>query len=245
MLVSMQPQTVAALLTLNRQFYARFADDFARTRRTWPPGFDRILPYLQTASNVLDLGCGNARLLAFLGASKWQGQYAGLDSSEHLLVEARATAQAHPQIPTHFIMADLFTDDWTQAVPGPHDALVSLAVLHHIPGAMNRRRFLMRCADLLGPGHRLIVSTWQFRTSERLRKRIAPWEAAGIAEADVESGDYLMGWGEGSPGLRYCAFIDQPALIDMATEAGLICTETFLSDGHEGNLNLYGVFTAR
>lgn len=241
----MQPQTIAALLTLNRQFYARFAGDFARTRRTWPPGFERILPYLQTASNVLDLGCGNARLLTFLGASKWQGKYEGLDSSDNLLEEARATAQAHPQIPAHFIIADLFTDNWPQAILGPYDALVSLAVLHHIPGAINRRRFLMHCADLLKPGRHLIVSTWQFMTSERLRKRIAPWEAAGIAEADVESGDYLMGWGEGAPGLRYCAFIEEPALIDMATEAGLYCTETFFSDGHEGNLNLYGVFTAR
>ena len=232
-------------MTLNQRFYARFAGDFARTRRSWPPGFDRILPYLQTASNVLDLGCGNARLLAFLGASKWQGQYEGLDSSENLLLEARATAQAQPQIPAYFVVADLFTDDWTQAIRGSYDALVSLAVLHHIPGAMNRKRFLMQCADLLGSGHHLIVSTWQFMMSERLRKRIAPWEAAGIAETDVESGDYLMAWGEGAPGLRYCAFIDEPALMNMATEAGLSCTETFFSDGHEGNLNLYGVFTAR
>ena len=240
----MQPQTVAALLTLNRQFYARFAGDFARTRRSWPPGFDRILPYLQTASNVLDLGCGNARLLAFLAASQWQGRYEGLDSSENLLGEARATAEGHSQIPAHFITADLFTEDWTQAIRGPYDALVSLAVLHHIPGARNRRRFLMQCADLLPPGRHLIVSTWQFMTSERLRKRIAPWEAAGVAEANVEPGDYLMGWGEGAPGLRYCAFIDEPALTDMATGVGLTCTETFFSDGHGGNLNLYGVFTA-
>jgi tRNA (uracil-5-)-methyltransferase TRM9 len=241
----MQPQTVAALLALNRQFYARFAGDFARTRRSWPPGFERILPYLQTASNVLDLGCGNARLLAFLGAKNWQGKYTGLDSSENLLVEARLNAQAHPQIPSRFIVSDLFADDWVQAMAGSFDSLVGLAVLHHIPGAQNRRRFLAQCAAQLAPGRRLIVSTWQFMTSERLRKRIAPWEAAGISENSVESGDYLIGWGEGAPGLRYCAFIDATALATMATEAGLICTETFFSDGHEGNLNLYGIFTAR
>ncbi len=241
----MQPQTVAALLTLNRQFYTQFAGDFARTRRSWPPGFDRILPYLQTASNVLDLGCGNARLLGFLGANNWQGKYTGVDSSENLLLQALSTAQAHPQIPSHFIVSDLFTDDWTQTITGTFDSLVSLAVLHHIPGAQNRRRFLRQCADLLAPDRCLIISTWQFMTSERLRRRIAPWEVAGISENSVESGDHLMGWGEGAPGLRYCAFIDEPALKTTATEAGLICTETFFSDGHEGNLNLYGVFSAR
>jgi tRNA (uracil-5-)-methyltransferase TRM9 len=241
----MQPQTVAALLTLNRQFYARFAGDFARTRRSWPPGFDRILPYLQTASNVMDLGCGNARLLAFLGAKNWQGSYTGMDSSEDLLVEAQSTAQAYPQIPSRFIVSDLLIDDWAHAIAGSFDSLVSLAVLHHIPGAQNRRRFLVQCADLLAPSRCLIVSTWQFMTSERLRKRLAPWKVAGISESSVESGDYLVGWGEGAPGMRYCAFIDEPTLVTLAAEAGLICTETFLSDGHEGNLNLYGVFTAR
>ncbi len=232
-------------MTLNRQFYARFAGDFARTRRSWPPGFDRILPYLQGASNVLDLGCGNARLLAFLGASNWQGTYTGLDSSENLLAEARSTAQGHPKIPSHFIVADLFSDDWVRAVAEPFDSLVSLAVLHHIPGIENRRRLLARCADLLPSGRHLIVSTWQFMTSERLRRRIAPWPAAGISEADVEPGDYLMSWGESAPGLRYCAFIDETALTTVAAEVGLSCTATFFSDGHEGNLNLYAIFTAR
>lgn len=241
----MQPHTVEALLTLNRQFYARFAGDFARTRRSWPPGFDHILPYLQTASNVLDLGCGNARLLAFLGTSHWQGKYTGLDSSENLLMEAQSTAQAHPQIAARFIVSDLYTDEWTRCVEEPVDSLVSLAVLHHIPGAQNRTLFLAQCAGRLPPGCHLIISTWQFMTSERLRKRLVPWETAGISESSVESGDYLVGWGEGAPGARYCAFIDEPALTTMAAEAGLICIETFLSDGHEGNLNLYGVFTAR
>lgn len=194
---------------------------------------------------MLDLGCGNARLLAFLGVKGWQGSYTGLDSSEHLLVEAQLTAQTHPQIPTRFIVSDLYGDDWLQCVTGPVDSLVSLAVLHHIPGAENRTRFLAHCADLLPPGRHLIVSTWQFMTSERLRKRLAPWEEVGMSEAHVEPGDYLVGWGEGAPGLRYCAFIDEPTLTTMAAEAGLICTETFFSDGHEGNLNLYGVFTAR
>jgi tRNA (uracil-5-)-methyltransferase TRM9 len=241
----MRPHTVAALLVLNRQFYARFAGEFSRTRRSWPPGFSRILPYLKSGFNVLDLGCGNGRFLVFLAESGWTGRYTGLDSSEALLADARATAGERTHIPGTFVLADLFAGDWTETVEraGPFEALVTLAVLHHIPGRDHRVAFLARCARLLPPDAPLVVSTWQFMTSERLKKRVVPWEAAGIRPEDVEPGDYLVGWGEGSPGARYCASIDESQLKAMAAEAGLTTWETFLSDGHEGNLNLYGVFS--
>ncbi len=243
----MHPHTVNALLALNRRFYERFASDFARTRRTWPPGFDLILPYLEGASNVLDLGCGNGRLLAFLGQQGWQGRYGGIDSSEGLLAEAANTARQHAEIAASFIPEDLFGEAWVEAARpfGSPDAIVSLAVLHHVPGAANRVRFLSQCAGLLAPGGRLIVSTWQFMTSDRLRRRTVGWDAVGIDEADLEKDDYLVGWGEGAAGVRYCAFIDREALLAVAQEAGLACEATLFSDGHEGNLNLYGVFSAR
>ncbi len=241
----MRPETVAALLALNRQFYARFAGEFSRTRRSWPPGFARILPYLQPGFNVLDLGCGNGRFLVFLAESGWSGQYAGLDGSAALLADARAAADMRPGIGASFVEADLFAGDWLDlaAGRGPFDALVTLAVLHHIPGRQHRVALLTRAAGLLPPGAPLIVSTWQFMTSGRLQKRLAPWEAVGMRPEDVEPNDYLVGWGEGSPGARYCAFVDEPELKAMAAEAGLTVLETFFSDGHEGNLNLYGVFT--
>ncbi len=241
----MQPQTVAALLALNRQFYARFAGEFSRTRRSWPPGYARILSYLRRGFNVLDLGCGNGRLLHFLGESAWAGRYIGLDSSENLLAEATRTAASHPTIPSQFILADLFDDRWTAALQPmlPLGALVSLAVLHHIPGRANRAAFLAHAARLLLPESPFIVSTWQFMSSLRLQKRRMRWEDADIAVEDVEPGDHLVGWGEGSPGVRYCAAIDEPELKALAAEAGLQVQETFFSDGHEGNLNLYAVLT--
>jgi tRNA (uracil-5-)-methyltransferase TRM9 len=241
----MKPQTVAALLALNRQFYARFAGEFSRTRRSWPPGFSRILPYLKSGFNVLDLGCGNGRLLVFLGESGWTGHYLGLDSSEGLLADATAVAARQPSTASAFLLADLFADGWAAeaASRGPFDVLVSLAVLHHIPGREHRIAFLARCKEVMPRGAPLIVSTWQFMRSERLKKRLVPWEAAGIDLGEVERNDYLVGWGEGSPGARYCAYIDEPELKSMAAEAGLTMPEAFSSDGHEGNLNLYAVLT--
>ncbi len=244
----MNPTTCEALITLNRDFYARFAAAFARTRRSWPPGFTHILPYLRPAANVLDLGCGNGRLLAFLVAQGWAGDYLGLDSSSGLLVEAQEVAAAHPQVHARFIQDDLFDGEWCDRVRVTGDgaaAIACLAVLHHIPGAANRVRFLAQCRTLLAPGGWLVASTWQFMSSERLRARVLPWETVGLRAADVEAGDALVAWGPGAEGNRYCASLDREALAALAEEAGLTIRESCYADGHEGNLNLYVALTAK
>lgn len=245
----MKVETCAALLALNRRFYEHFADDFARTRRSWPPGFERILPYLRSAANVADLGCGNGRLLGFLAERGWRGRYLGVDSSEELLTIASANAPRDPLIRSDFRRRDLVALD--PATPlaladelgrRTWDAVVMLAVLHHIPGKAHRVRLLAACADLLRPAGVLIVSTWQFLSAPRLRSRILPWEAAGIRPEEVEPGDYLIAWGEHAAGQRYCAAIDEAALNELAAAAGLSQETSFYADGHEGNLNLYAVF---
>ena len=229
---------------------------------------------------MLDVGCGNGRLLAFLRAEGWRGAYVGVDSSAGLLAEAGAPVQPGAR----FVLADLLADDWgTQALEAfqiigiealagwlgdvndrltlkgagaqPRvqddlaislpDAIVCLAVLHHIPGRENRVRFLAQCARLLPAEGHLILSTWQFMTSPRLRARVLPWAAAGLCEEDVEPEDYLVAWGQSAAGQRYCAFIPETELVALASDAGLAPVVLFYADGHEGNLNLYGVFTAR
>lgn len=242
----MKPEVYAALLDLNRAFYTRFAGDFARTRQSWPPGYDLILPHLAGAANVLDLGCGNGRFLAYLAGQGWRGHYTGLDGSAGLLAEAQQMAAGLDGVTARFVQGDLLNAAWPAAAGSPADAIVCLAVLHHVPTAASRRRILAEAAMLLAPGGRLIVSTWQFMTSERLRRRMLPWETVGLSADDVEAGDYLVTWGAGAAGHRYCAFIDEAELHQLAADAGLQVVATYHADGYEGNLNLYGVYvTAR
>lgn len=238
----MKPEIYTALLDLNRAFYTRFAGDFAATRQSWPPGYDRILPYLRPAANVLDLGCGNGRFLAYLAGQGWRGRYVGLDGSAGLLAEARSIADSLTGVAARYEQADLLLPNWVNAAGDPAEAVVCLAVLHHIPTAASRAMLLTQAAAQLAAGGRLIVSTWQFMESERLRKRVLPWETVGLSAADVEPGDYLVSWGAGAAGHRYCAAIDEAALTELAERAGLRTVETFRSDGREGNLNLYGVY---
>jgi 2-polyprenyl-3-methyl-5-hydroxy-6-metoxy-1,4-benzoquinol methylase len=242
----MDSKTCALLADLNRGFYAAFAGDFASTRRGWPPGFEIILPYLPPGINVLDLGCGNGRLLAFLVAHGWHGGYLGMDNDPHLLSLAQETARRAGPVEAAFLQADLLDPAWGVSLAGRQpDRIVCLAVLHHIPGRSSRQRFLAECSALLPPGGLLILSTWQFLSAPRLQARILPWATVGLSPGDVEPGDYLIAWGKAAAGHRYCASIDEPELQTLAAEAGLAPIDAFRADGKEGNLNLYGIYVKR
>ena len=238
----MNETTRSALAELNRTFYAGFAGDFARTRRGWPLGFERILPHLHSAANVLDVGCGNGRLLSFLTERGWHGRYLGVDSSAGLLAAAEQDLKGRPA-EAGFRLADLLSPHWAAPLVGlAPDAIACLAVLHHIPGAAHRARLVAECAGLLKPGGILIISVWQFLSTPRLRARILPWSRVGLKDDEVDPGDYLLSWGEGAIGHRYCVAIAEETLCELALQAGLATVETFYADGHEGNLGMYGVF---
>jgi SAM-dependent methyltransferase len=238
----MNPKVRTALAAINRAFYTEFAGDFAQTRQSWPPGYQGILPYLEAAFNVLDVGCGNARLLLFLYQAGWRGRYLGVDSSPRLIAIAKANSAGLEGVDADVREADLLSLAWPDAVAGfAPQVIACLAVLQHIPGADARAAFVRAAADLLLPGGVLVLSTWQFLSSPRLRSHILPWPAAGLSDADVEPGDYLISWGQGAAGQRYCALIDEAQIRGLAASASLDVAATFYADGHEGNLNLYAV----
>ena len=106
-------------------------------------------------------------------------------------------------------------------------------------------RLLTEMGAHLVTGGRLLLSTWQFLTSERQRKKIVKWSKAGLRQDDLEQNDYLLTWSKGGRGLRYVCFIDEAELASIATRAGLQIETTFRSDGREGNLNLYSVMRVK
>ena len=79
------------------------------------------------------------------------------------------------------------------------------------------------------------------RRSDRQRRKIRPWSEVDIDPALVEAGDYLLSWERGGAGRRYVAHLDESATGELAAAAGLRILDTFLSDGREGDLNLYAI----
>ncbi len=235
----MQPEIAAQLLKLNHQFYQTFADQFSETRQRLQPGVVRAVAEIPPGDSVLDLGCGNGRLAAYLAENGHTGRYVGIDTSANLIEIAR-----QQEIPkTAFIQADLAASTWAEKLlQQEFDTILCFATLHHIPSSELRTRFFKQVRGLLAKDGNFIHSNWQFMLSPKLRKRIQPWERIGLMENQVDPNDYLLDWRRGGTGLRYVHYFTPDELQSLADQTGFKLVHQFSSDGAGGNLGLYQVW---
>ncbi len=243
-----KPATVQQLLSLNRQFYERFAITFSQTRSHLQPGVRKLLPELVQNASLLDFGCGNGELLVALKQGGFRGRYVGLDfSTSRLQIAERRWAEQSQNglAQASFQQVDITQPDWEKSLLGqPFSAITAFAVLHHLPSFELRLQVLKALRALLSSQakSRLYLSNWQFLNSPRYRQRIQSWQEIGLSEGDVECDDYLLDWREGGRGLRYVHHFSQAELAKLAAESGFSVLESFYSDGREGNLAIYQVW---
>ena len=248
----MESDTIRRLLDINDQFYQRFGAAFAETRRRLQPGVQRILEEWITDGDWLDLGCGSGVLGQTLVERELGGSYLGLDFSKPLLAEAGKGADAlsvHNGFTLGYGSANLLHEDWIAAAGDrQYDGVLAFAVLHHIPGQVNRQRIFRQAADLMKAGGLFIHSEWQFQNNPKLVARIQPWTKIGLTEAEVEAGDTLLDWRHmaegqtGEPGLRYVPLFNLEELNQMGCQAALKLLTEFSSDGKGGDLAVYQIW---
>jgi len=239
----MEPKIAQQLLTLNYQFYQSFASDFSETRGRLQPGVVALLNRLQPGVSILDLGCGNGQLACRLEEINFKGTYLGADFSPALLEEASHRYQG--RFPAQFLLLDLTQPDWSRYLPQrTFDRVFCFAVFHHIPSESLRLSIFKNIHRYLSSAGRLYLSNWQFLKSERLRKRVLPWDHVDLSEDQVDAGDFLLDWRRGGLGIRYVHHYNQEELAHLAGESGFRILESFDSDGKEGNLSLYQIWEA-
>jgi SAM-dependent methyltransferase len=232
----MQPEVVQRLLALNATFYQAHAASFASTRRRPQPGVESVLAQLDPSASVLDLGCGHGLVAERLAQRGHAGRYAGIDSSPHLLELARLNVR-QPRFT--FEQRDLAQPGWSIGLPAPFTTLLAFAVLHHLPGEALRQQVVSDLAGLLDVGGRIEVSVWSFLESEKLRRRVLPWDRLGLDEKLVDPGDFLLDWRQGRHGMRYVHHFSPDELAALARDAGLEASAPRYSDGRTGRLGLY------
>jgi SAM-dependent methyltransferase len=238
----MNSGTAAYLIEMNREFYARFGDAFAATRRRIQPGVRRVLEMLKGDEAILDLGCGNGEFARELAKRGHRGAYLGVDFSLPLL---RAAQAQQKEFSARFVEADLTKLSEVQeqlSLVGNWSVITAFAVLHHIPSTELRLDILRVVNQLLRENGLFIHSNWQFLNSEKLRARIQPWTAVSISEADVDPGDYLLDWRSNGKGLRYIHHFDEKELEELASASHFNIIDTFYSDGQTGNLGIYQIW---
>jgi ubiquinone/menaquinone biosynthesis C-methylase UbiE len=169
----MKKEVSHKLIELTRDGYNRSAKDWAGTRMNfWEELASFTLPHL--TGRLLDIGCGNARFFRVV-EKKGDILYSGCDISEKLLEEAQ---KYHPEIP--------LTASSATSLPykdSSFDCAVSFAVLHHIPGNKEQKKFFEEAARVLVSGGIFIVSVWNIRkTRKELSRAGLTFEGENLGE---------------------------------------------------------------
>jgi len=215
------------LLDKTRQDYNAIAEQFSSTRRFIWKGLEPLYNYASSQDKVLDLGCGNGRLLQIFQAIDID--YIGVDSSKKLIEIAQKT---YPN--ARFQVVDALH------LPFPtnyFDKVYSIAVLHHIPSTELRLEFLEGVKRVLRPGGLLILTVWDLWQGRgwKLNLKYGTLKLLGRSKLDFK--DVFVPWGKNYQ--RYIHCFTKKELMKLVKKAGFKIKETGtlkMPEGKETNI---------
>ena len=146
----MEKEYAEYLLEKTKKDYDLIAGEFSQTRGFLWEELKKFKDLIKDGEKVLDLGCGNGRLLEILQDKKIE--YIGVDSSRKLIEIAK---EKHPNF--QFLVADALSLPFLE---NSFDKVFSISVFHHIPSEELRLQFLKEIKRILKPKGILILTVW-------------------------------------------------------------------------------------
>jgi 2-polyprenyl-3-methyl-5-hydroxy-6-metoxy-1,4-benzoquinol methylase len=134
-----------------KNIYNEIGKEFSATRQYIWPDLKPFLEQIEPGSSILDIGCGNGRLLMGLTENI---NYTGLDISEELLKKAK---EAHPE--HRFIKADITKVAAWKGL-SQYDYVYSIGVFHHLPTKKDQTFVLNQIEKHLKPKGKVLITVW-------------------------------------------------------------------------------------
>ncbi len=197
------------LLKETRAGYNLIAEEFSRTRWNIWAEFSVFRDYIKNGDKVLDIGCGNGRLLGLLKGI--EVEYIGIDNSEKLIETAR---EKHPQ--EKFLVASALK------LPFPENSfgkIFLIAVLHNIPSEEFRLKILEEIKRVLKPGGVLILTVWDVWRKEAIILILKYLLLKLIGKSKLDFKDVFKSWGKEKIN-RYYHFFTKKELKNLAKKTG-------------------------
>ncbi|MFH0814697.1 MAG: class I SAM-dependent methyltransferase [Candidatus Falkowbacteria bacterium] len=146
----MNATTINKILELTKNGYQTIAQDFSNTRNFLWEDLQLFKDYIKDNAKMLDLGCGNGRLIQLLEGKNID--YRGIDYNEDFIRIAKAK---YPQY--KFEVGDV----QNLAMPmETFDIVTLIAVLNHLPGDELKKRILANVVSYLKPNGYLLMTNW-------------------------------------------------------------------------------------
>ena len=182
----MKRETQNKLLKIVHNNYREIAAQFDVTRKKyiWPE-LEKVLSDLREGDSVLDVGCGNGRLIENLANKKIN--YLGVDSSEELIKLAKVNYSDQ-----NFKVLDILK---LENLNQKFNLIISVAVLHHLPSKELRLQALEQLKLVCAPQGQIIFSVWRLWDNKKYQKYLFKniWQKITL-RSDLDFGDLLFPW---------------------------------------------------
>lgn len=206
-----------------QKFYDEAGEYFSKTRQKKYGGEDsnwaEVRPYLKRlrrGDSVLDLGCGNGRLVTGLPRGV---TYVGLDFSRTLLDEAK---RLHPDY--RFLFGDIAKRASWKALGGREwNAIFCVATLHHLPERKQQLMVLKEARNRLKKDGFLYLSVWNLWQARHLRNHLASLNMK-VQNSRWLNVPFAGRWE------RFCFAFDKAYLAQLMDEAGLEIEDMYYAD---------------
>jgi len=151
--------------------YNSIASKFSASRNKPWIEFDLYKNFVSAGASVLDIGCGNARLLLHL--DDLNINYTGLDISSQMLEMAKENVQS-TQSDKRFVNSNILDANFDN---DSFDNIFAVASFHHLHGFYNRLLFLRKLYYWSKPNSTACVSVWNLWQRKYLPNFVAAFLA--------------------------------------------------------------------
>lgn len=202
------------LMNKTKEDYNLISKDFSDTRYFVWSEFNMSKDYIKDGERILDLGCGNGRLIELFKEKNIE--YIGIDNSEKLINIAKEKCATFKNVNFKFIVADVlnlpFEDNY-------FDKIFSVAVLHHIPSEEYRLQSLKEVKRVLKNNGILVLSVWNlWRRTKTLKLLIKDTILKILGKSKLDFKDIFVPWQNKI--LRYLHCFTKKELINLIKKAG-------------------------
>lgn len=227
----MDKHTAQSIINKTKSDYNTIAEHFSQTRyKAWPE-FYEFSQYIKDGDKVLDLGCGNGRLLRFIANKKID--YVGLDISEKLIKSAHLRQgfgeQASCLAKYKFVVGNI-TDLPFQ--DSSFDAVLAIASLYHIPSKESRQKSFQEVARVLKPGGVFVMTYWNMWEMSRIKLVFKNIFRKIIGQSKLDFFDAMKPWRDSQGKVmtqRYCHAFTLREAERLCKKAGLKVEKKYYS----------------
>lgn len=219
----MREKKAKKLLHHVKSTYTDIAEEFDKTRQFPIKEFDLFKAYIKQNSTIIDIGCGNGRLVSSLKKANISHHYLGIDNNNKLLEKAKKN---FPQ--ENFIEGDQLKIPLGENIA---DIIFNIRAFHHIPSKKLRIQALREMQRVLKKNGILIVTVWNLYQKKYWGSLFKAIFRFIVTLGSYAPNDTFISWGKKAK--RYYHAFTPMELHNVIKDAGFEIEEEYcIKDGN-------------